>query len=239
MGRAFEARRSAKEKRWGMMSRVFPKLLKSVTMAAKEGGADPDMNATLRTAIQNAKAHNVPKDNIERAIKRASAKDVENYQLLNYEGKAPYGVLVYVECASDNPTRTIANVKSYFNKADGQIVPNGSIEFMFDRKAVFELTAETAESLDPEELELELIDAGLEVIHREEDGGLTLTGDYTSFGTLQTALEGLKIDVNKSSLMRFPTHPIHLTDEQMDEIDKLLDKIEEDDDIQQVFTNID
>lgn len=239
MGRAFEARRSAKEKRWGMMSRVFPKLLKSVTMAAKEGGSDPDMNATLRTAIQNAKAHNVPKDNIERAIKRATAKDVENYQLHNYEGKAPYGVLVYVECATDNPTRTIANVKSYFNKADGHLVPNGSIEFMFDRKAVFEITEEAARSLNLEELEFGLIDAGLEGIEKEEDGSLTIKGDYTSFGTLQTALEELNIEVNKSSLMRFATSPIQLTDEQMDEIDKMLDKIEDDDDIQQVFTNID
>ena len=238
MGRAFEARRSAKEKRWGMMSRVFPKLLKSVTMAAKEGGDDPDMNATLRTAIQNAKSHNVPKDNIDRAIKRATAKDAENYEQINYEGKAPHGVLIYVECATDNSTRTIANVKSYFNKAGGNIVPNGSIEFMFNRKAVFEIEKDI-DNLDLEELELELIDAGVDKIEKdEEEGKVFIYGDVTSFGTLQEGLEKKGIEVGKSGLKRFPTAPIELTDDQMDEIDKLLDKIEEDDDIQQVFTNI-
>ncbi|HLV42754.1 MAG TPA: YebC/PmpR family DNA-binding transcriptional regulator [Brumimicrobium sp.] len=236
MGRAFEVRRTAKEKRSGKMSKLFPKLLKVITMAAKEGGADPAMNASLRTAIQNAKAENVPKDNIEKAIGRASAQDVENYELVNYEGKAPHGVLIYVECATDNTTRTIANVKSYFNKAGGQVVPNGSIEFMFDRQAVFEI--EKSEGLDIEELELELIDAGLDEIEKEDDGLILIYGDYTSFGTLQKALEEMKIEVAKSSLKRFATAPIHLTEEQLLEIDKLLDKIEEDDDIQQVFTNI-
>lgn len=238
MGRAFEARRSAKEKRWSKMSKVFPKLLKSITMAAKEGGEDPAMNATLRTAIQNAKSQNVPKDNIEKAIKRASAKDVENYELINYEGKAPHGVLVYVECATDNPTRTVANVKSYFNKAGGAVVPNGSVEFMFDRKAVFEIENENAQNLDVEELELELIDAGLEEIEKTEEGDIIIYGDYTSFGTLQEALEQKEIEVAKSNLKRFATSPIELNEEQMEEIEKLLDKIEEDDDIQQVFTNI-
>lgn len=236
MGRAFEARRTAKEKRWSKMSKVFPKLLKVITMAAKEGGEDPAMNAPLRTAIQNAKAQNVPKDNIEKAIKRASAKDVENYELVNYEGKAPHGVLIYVECATDNTTRTIANVKSYFNKAGGQIVPNGSIEFMFNRKAVFEIVE--SEGLDIEELEFELIDAGLEEIEQDEDGTVFIYGDYTSFGTLQNALEEKNIKVEKSGLKRFPTSSVHLNEEQMEEIEKLLDKIEEDDDIQEVFTNI-
>jgi|SRR5690554_243586 len=237
MGRAFEVRRAAKEKRSGKMSKIFPKLLKVITMAAKEGGEDPDMNASLRTAIQNAKAQNVPKENIEKAIGRASAQDVANYELVNYEGKAPHGVLVYVECATDNTTRTIANVKSYFNKAGGQIVPNGSIEFMFNRKAVFEI--EKSEGLDIEELELELIDFGLEEIEQEDDGLILIYADYTSFGTLQKALEEKNIEVAQSSLKRFPTAPIHLTEEQTIEIEKLLDKIEEDDDIQQVFTNID
>ncbi|PKR81980.1 YebC/PmpR family DNA-binding transcriptional regulator [Brumimicrobium salinarum] len=237
MGRAFEARRASKEKRWDKMSKVFPKLLKVITMAAKEGGEDPAMNASLRTAIQNAKAQNVPKDNIEKAIKRASAKDVENYELINYEAKAPHGVLVFVECATDNTTRTVANVKAYFNKAGGQVVPNGSIEFMFNRKAVFEL--EETEGIDIEELEFELIDAGLEEIEQDESGRITIYGDYKSFGTLQTALEERDIKVEKSSLKRFPTAPIQLNDEQSEEIEKLLDKIEDDDDIQQVFTNID
>ncbi|RFC55773.1 YebC/PmpR family DNA-binding transcriptional regulator [Brumimicrobium aurantiacum] len=236
MGRAFEVRRASKEKRSGKMSKLFPKLLKVITMAAKEGGDDPAMNATLRTAIQNAKAQNVPKDNIEKAIKRASAKDVENYELVNYEGKAPHGVLVYVECATDNTTRTVANVKSYFNKAGGQVVPNGSIEFMFNRKAVFEI--EESEGLDIEELEFELIDEGLEEIEQNDEGHITIYGDYTSFGTLQNALEEKKIEVAKSNLHRIPTSPIQLSEEQLEEIEKLLDKIEDDDDIQQVFTNI-
>lgn len=236
MGRAFEARRSAKEKRWDKMSKVFPKLLKVITMAAKEGGGDPAMNASLRTAIQNAKAQNVPKDNIEKAIKRASAKDVENYELVNYEGKGPHGVLVYVECATDNTTRTVANVKSYFNKAGGQVVPNGSFEFMFDRKAVFEI--EESEGLDIEELELELIDAGLEEIEKDDDGTITIIGDYKSFGTLQEALEAKDIEVAKSNLKRYASSPVDFSDEQLEEIEKMLDKMEDDDDVQQVFTNI-
>ncbi|MDX1651001.1 MAG: YebC/PmpR family DNA-binding transcriptional regulator [Brumimicrobium sp.] len=236
MGRAFEYRRAAKEKRWDKMSKLFPKLAKAITMAAKEGGEDPAMNSTLRTAIQNAKAQNMPKDNIEKAIKRASAKDVENYELINYEGKGPHGVLVYVECATDNPTRTVANVKSYFNKAGGQIVPNGSFEFMFNRKAVFEI--ESTEGLDTEELELELIDAGLEGIEKSEEGTITILGDYTSFGTLQSALEERNIEVAKSSLKRYATSPVEFSDEQLEDIEKMLDKIEDDDDIQQVFTNI-
>lgn len=236
MGRAFEYRRAAKEKRWDKMSKLFPKLAKAITMAAKEGGEDPAMNATLRTAIQNAKAQNMPKDNIEKAIKRASAKDVENYIEVNYEGKGPHGVLVFVECATDNPTRTVANVKSYFNKAGGAVVPNGSLEFMFNRKAVFEITA--TEGIDREELELELIDAGLEEIEQAEDGTLYLYADYTSFGALQDALEAKNIEVAKANLQRLPTSPVEFTEEQMVDIEKMLDKIEDDDDIQQVFTNI-
>jgi YebC/PmpR family DNA-binding regulatory protein len=167
MGRAFEYRRAAKEKRWDKMSKLFPKLGKAITMAAKEGGTDPDTNATLRTAIKNAKGQNMPKDNIEAAIKRADAKDAETFSEMDYEGKGPHGVLVYVECATDNPTRTIANVKSYFNKAGGSVVPNGSLEFMFNRKSVFEF--EKTDDFDVEEMELELIDAGLEEIELEDD----------------------------------------------------------------------
>ncbi|WP_299580828.1 YebC/PmpR family DNA-binding transcriptional regulator [uncultured Sunxiuqinia sp.] len=235
MGRAFEYRRAAKEKRWGHMSRIFPKLSRSITMAAKEGGPDPDMNAKLRTAIQNAKAQNMPKDNIDAAIKRAAGKDASDYTEVNYEGKGPHGVLIFVECASDNTTRTVANVKSYFNKAGGSLVPTGSLEFMFDRKAVFQF--EAYEGLDLEELQLELIDAGLEEVEQNEDT-VYVYGDYTSFGTLSQALEELKIDVKKSSLQRIPTSAVEFTEEQLEDIEKLLDKIEEDDDVQQVFTNI-
>ena len=235
MGRAFEYRRAAKEKRWGHMSRIFPKLSRSITIAAKEGGPDPDMNAKLRTAIQNAKAQNMPKDNIDAAIKRAEGKDASEFTEVNYEGKGPHGVLIFVECATDNSTRTVANVKSYFNKSGGSLVPTGSLEFMFSHKAVFQF--ESYEGMDLDELELELIDAGLEEIEQNEDT-IYAYGDYTSFGTLSKALEDLKIDVKKSSLQRIPTSPVEFTEEQLEEIEKLLDKIEEDDDVQQVFTNI-
>lgn len=235
MGRAFEYRRAAKEKRWDKMSKLFPKLGKAITIAAKEGGADPDMNATLRTAIKNAKAQNMPKDNIDAAIKRATAKDADAFSEMNYEGKGPHGVLVFVECATDNPTRTVANVKSYFNKAGGGVVPNGSLEYMFNRKSVFEF--DKTEGMDLEEMELELIDAGLDEIE-EAEGKVFVYGDYTAFGSLAEALEGMEIDVEKSNLQRIPTQPVEFSDEQLVDIEKMLDKIEDDDDIQQVFTNI-
>lgn len=235
MGRAFEYRRAAKEKRWDKMSKLFPKLGKAITMAAKEGGTDPVMNAKLRTAIQNAKAENMPKDNIEAAIKRANQKDVSAFTEVIYEGKGPHGTLVVVECATDNPTRTVANVKSYFNKAGGSVVPNGSLDFMFNRKAVFEIIR--SENIDPEELELELIDAGCDEIE-VTDEKIFVYGDYTSFGEISKALEDKSIEVQKSNLQRLPTSPVELTEEQMLEVEKMLDKIEDDDDIQQVFTNI-
>ncbi len=242
MGRAFEYRRAAKEKRWGMMSKVFPKLAKAITVAAKEGGTDPEMNPRLRTAIQNAKAQNMPKDNIENAIKRAEGKDATEYTEVTYEGKGPHGVLVFVECATDNTTRTVANVKSYFNKAGGGVVPNGSLEFLFNRKAVFEVVL--PEDIDLEELEFELIDAGLEEIEKvdaEDDDEENLTifyGDWTNFGNLSSAFEEKGLEVKKSSLKRIPVSPVDFSDEQLEDIEKMLDKIEDDDDIQQVFTNI-
>jgi YebC/PmpR family DNA-binding regulatory protein len=235
MGRAFEYRRASKEKRWDKMSKLFPKLGKAITMAAKEGGVEPDMNGKLRTAIQNAKAQNMPKDNIENAIKRANQKDMANFSEINYEGKGPHGVLIYVECATDNPTRTVANVKSYFNKSGGQVVPNGQLEFMFNRKSVFEIVK--SDAIDAEELELELIDAGCEEIE-VTDEHVIVYGDFTSFGTLAKALEDLNIEVQKSSLQRIPTSPVEFSEEELVAIEKLLDKIEDDDDIQQVFTNI-
>ena len=235
MGRAFEYRRAAKEKRWDKMSKVFPKLAKAITVAAKEGGPDPDMNAKLRTAIQNAKAENMPKDNIENAIKRAAGKDAAEYTEVNYEGKGPHGVLVFVECATDNTTRTVANVKSYFNKLGGQIVPTGSLEFMFDRKAVFEF--EKPEGLDIEELELELIDAGLEEIE-ENEGTLYAYADYTNFGSLSQAFEEKGIDIQKANLQRIPNSAVEFTEEQMEEVEKLIDRLEDDDDVQAVYTNI-
>lgn len=235
MGRAFEYRRAAKEKRWDKMSKVFPKLAKAITVAAKEGGADPDMNAKLRTAIQNAKAENMPKDNIENAIKRAAGKDAAEYTEVNYEGKGPHGVLVFVECATDNTTRTVANVKSYFSKLGGQLVPTGSLEFMFDRKAVFEF--EKPEGLDIEALELELIDAGLQEIE-ENEGVLYAYADYTNFGSLSQAFEEKNIDIKKASLQRIPNSAVEFTEEQMEDVEKLIDRLEDDDDVQAVYTNI-
>lgn len=235
MGRAFEYRRASKEKRWDKMSRLFPKLGKSITVAAKEGGPDPEMNAKLRTAIQNAKAQNMPKDNIDAAIKRASGKDAATFEEIIYEGKGPHGVLVVVECATDNSTRTVANVKSYFNKAGGSLVPTGSLEFMFSRKAVIEF--EKTDTIDIEELELELIDSGLEEIEVSE-GMVYAYGDYTNFGSLNKAIEDKGIELQKATLQRIPTTPVEFSEEQLVEIEKMLDKIEEDDDIQAVFTNI-
>jgi YebC/PmpR family DNA-binding regulatory protein len=235
MGRAFEYRRATKEKRWSKMSRIFPKLGKKITIAAKEGGPDPDMNPTLRTAILNAKAQNMPKTNIDSAIKRASGKDAANFIELNYEGKGPHGVLVFVECATDNSTRTVSNVKSYFNKANGGLVSNGSLEFMFSRKAVFEF--EMPEGMEMEDLELELIDAGLDEIE-ENEGIYYAYADYTSFGEMVSALEKLEITVSKAELKRIPTTPVEFSEEQLEDIEKMLDKMEEDEDVQGVFTNI-
>jgi YebC/PmpR family DNA-binding regulatory protein len=235
MGRAFEYRRAAKEKRWDKMSKVFPRLGKNITLAAKEGGPDPELNARLRNAIMAAKAENMPKDNIDAAIKRASGKDAELLVEVVYEGKGPHGVLVVIETATDNTTRTVANVRSYFNKAGGAFVPAGSLEFMFSRKAVF--VFELPEEIDQEELEFDLIDAGLERLETENDK-LVAYAEFTQYGNLSKALEEKGIDVEKAALERIPNSPVEFTDEQLEDIEKMLDKIEEDDDVQQVFTNI-
>jgi YebC/PmpR family DNA-binding regulatory protein len=235
MGRAFEYRRAAKEKRWANMSRIFPKLSRLITIAAKEGGPDPEMNPKLRTAISNAKAQNMPKDNIDSAIKRAAGKDAADYQEVNYEGKGPHGVLVYVETATDNPTRTVANVKLPFSKAGGQLVPSGSLEFLFDRKSVFEIVR--PEGVDLEELELELIDAGLEEMEADDEH-ILIYGDYKAFGTLNSALEEKGVEIKEAKLERFSNDPKEFTEEQRADIEKMLDKLEDDDDVQNVFTNM-
>lgn len=235
MGRAFEYRKAAKEKRWGKMSKLFPKLATAIQVAAKAGGSDPEMNGPLRTAIQNAKAQNMPKDNIEAAIKRAEGKDAATLHEMNYEGKGPHGVLVFVECTTDNPNRTVANVKAYFNKAGGGVVPNGSLEFMFSRKAVFQIVK--TDAIDLEELELELIDFGLEEID-ENEGIIYIYADYTNFGELNSKLEELGLEINNASLQRIPNNPVEFTEEQLEDIDKMLDKMDDDEDIQNVYTNI-
>ncbi|MBK1829152.1 YebC/PmpR family DNA-binding transcriptional regulator [Verrucomicrobiaceae bacterium R5-34] len=235
MGRAFEARRAGKEKRWGEMSRLFPKLGKVITMAAKAGGSDPESNTALKTAVNNAKAQNMPKDNIEKAIKRATAADAANYDEVSYEGKGPHGALLWVECATDNATRTVANVKSIFNKNGGQVVNNGSLDFMFDRKAVIEFAK--SDDLDLEDIELNLIDHGLEEMDVQDDRVL-IYGDFTSFGDLTKACEDMGIEGVKATLQRISNNPQEFTEAQIEEIEVLIDKLEEDDDVQSVFTNI-
>lgn len=217
------------------MSKLFPKLAKAITMAAKEGGADPEMNARLRTAVMNAKAQNMPKDNIKAAIERASGKDTANFTEVTYEGKGPHGVLIMAEAATDNNTRTVANVKAYLSKNGGTLVPTGSLEFMFSRKAVFEF--EAPENISRDDLELELIESGLESVE-EYDGNWYVYGDYTNFGSLSKALEGKEIEVKKGSLQRIALNPVTLSEEQMADIEKLLDRLEDDEDIQAVYTNI-
>jgi len=235
MGRAFEYRRASKEKRWDKMSKLFPKLAKTITIAAKEGGQDPDLNAKLRTAILNAKAQNMPKDNIEAAIKRAAGKDTDSFSEICYEGKGPHGVLVFIECATDNNTRTVANIKSYFNKTGGSLVPTGSLEFMFSRRAVFEF--ELPDGKTVEDIELDLIEPGLEEIE-VYDNLVYVYGDYTNFGSLSHAIEEMGIEVQKASLKRVPSNPVEFTEEQLTDIEKLIDRIEDDDDVQAVYTNI-
>ena len=244
MGRAFEYRKAAKMKRWGTMSRVFPKLGKIITMAAKEGGQDPDMNPKLRTAILNAKAQNMPKDNIDAAIKRAAAKDAADIKELTYDIKAVHGVQMIVECATDNNTRTVANVKAILARNGGEMLTSGSLNFMFTRKCVFVFNK--TDEMDLEELELELIDFGLEEIEEDvepqEDGDdiniVRIYGDFTAFGELSKALEDMQVEVKKATLEYIANTPIELNDEQMEEIDILIDKLEDDEDVQMVFTNI-
>jgi len=234
MGRAFEYRRAAKEKRWDKMSKLFPKLSKAITVAAKEGGTDPEMNFKLRAAIQNAKAENMPKDNIDSAIKRANDKELKDFIEQTFEGKGPHGVLVIVEIATDNITRTTANVKSYFNKSEGNLVSPGSLEFMFERKAVFHIDNLNQ---DPDELELFLIDYGLEEIEINKDE-IIIYGNYTSYGTINNGLNKLEIKPSKSLLKRIPNSPLNFNEDQLLEIEKMLDKMEDDEDVQYVFTNI-
>ena len=234
MGRAFEYRRASKEKRWDKMSKLFPKLSKAITVAAKEGGTDPEMNFKLRAAIQNAKAENMPKDNIDSAIKRASDKELKDFIEQTFEGKGPHGVLVIVEIATDNITRTTANIKSYFNKSEGNLVSPGSLEFMFERKAVFYIDNLNQ---DPDELELFLIDYGLQEIEIGKDE-IIIYGNYTSYGKINKGLNELKIKPSKSLLKRIPNNPVNFNENQLLEIEKMLDKMEDDEDVQYVFTNI-
>ena len=235
MGRAFEYRRAAKEKRWDKMSKVFPKLARTITMAAKEGGPDPDSNSKLRTAILNAKAQNMPKDNIETAIKRAAGKDMAEISEVNYEAKGPHGVMLFIETATDNTNRTVSNVRTPINKAGGEMLNSGSLQFLFDRKAVIQF--ERREEHDLEEIELELIDHGLEELE-ENEGTVFVHGDFSNFGSLSQGCEKLGIELSRASLQRIPNNPQEFSEDQLDEIESLIDKLEDDEDVQAVYTNV-
>ncbi len=236
MGRAFEFRKARKMKRWSAMAKTFTRIGKDISIAVKEGGANPDTNARLRAVIQNAKSANMPKDNIERAIKKASGADSANYVEMSLEGYAPHGVAVFVECTTDNNNRTVANVRSYFNKCEGNLGTNGSLEFIFDRKAIFTFSESQLE-MDLEELEMELIDAGLEELENDE-GTLTVTTDFSNFSNMQKQLESMNIELESSELQRFPNTTKTLVGEESKSVLKLIDKLEEDEDVQNVFHNM-
>jgi YebC/PmpR family DNA-binding regulatory protein len=231
MGRAFEFRKARKMKRWAAMSKAFTRIGKDIVIAVKEGGPDPDSNAKLRAVIQNAKAANMPKDNVERAIKRATDKNLGDFKEILYEGYGPHGIAVLIETATDNSTRTVANIRSYFNKCNGSLGTSGSVEFMFDHTCNFQISAE---GIDPEELELELIDHGVEEVFHDEDS-LVIYAPFEAFGTLQKELELREIEIKSSGFERIPQVTKELSDEQVDDIEKLLEKIEEDDDVQNVY----
>ena len=234
MGRAFELRKGRKMKRWSAMSKTFTRIGKDIVMAIKEGGPDPETNSKLRAVIQNAKTANMPKENIERAIKKASDKDTSNYKEALFEGYAPHGVAILIETATDNNNRIVANVRSYFNKCDGSLGTSGSVEFMFDHKCNFMIENN---GQDLEELELNLIDAGVEEVF-EDDDGIMIYGDFQSFGSIQKALEEQKMKILSSGFDRIPSTLKELNDEQKEDVNKLLEKIENDDDVQNVYHNM-
>lgn len=235
MGRAFEFRKARKMKRWSAMSKAFTRIGKDIVMAVKEGGPDPDSNSRLRAVIQNAKSVNMPKDNIERAIKRASDKSQGDYKEVIFEGYAPHGIAILVETATDNNTRTVANVRSYFNKCDGNLGTSGSVVFMFDHVCNFRINAE---GVDMEELELELIDFGVEEIFEDEDGVL-IYAPFESFGAIQSYLEERTLEILSSGFERIPQVTKAITAEQAADVEKLLEKLEEDDDVQNVYHTMD
>lgn len=236
MGRAFEYRKATKMKRWGNMARVFTKLGKQITIAVKENGADVEGNPRLRVLIHQAKKENMPKDTVDRAIKKASAKDAADYKEICYEGYGPNGIAIFVETATDNNTRTVANVRSYFSKNGGSLGTSGCLQFLFDHKCVFTITSKEGVSL--EELELELIDFGVEEIDLDEDGHITLYGDFQSYAALQKYFEENDFEINSAEFERIPNDYKELNEEQKAAVQKLLDKIEDDEDVQNVYHNM-
>lgn len=235
MGRAFEYRKARKLKRWGNMARTFTKLGKEISIAVKASGTDPDANPRLRVLMQNAKAANMPKENVERAIKKATSKDEGDYKEIVYEGYGPFGIAIVVETATDNPTRTVANVRSYFNKFGGSLGTSGSLSFLFDHKSVFKIKAKEGVSL--EDLELELIDYGVDEL--EADGEeIVLYGEFESFSNIQKYLEENGFEIESAEFERIPNDTKEVTEEQRASIEKLLEKFEDDEDVQNVFHNM-
>lgn len=235
MGRAFEYRKERKFKRWANMARAFTRIGREIAIAVKEGGPEPDYNPRLRLAIQNAKLANMPKANVENAIKRATSKEAENYDEVVYEGYAPHGIALIVETATDNLNRTVANVRHIFSKYGGNLSTSGSVDYMFTRLGQFKINKE---GLDVEELELELIDHGLQELRVEDDQFLLFCA-FEDYGALQKALEDKGIEVQEAQLVRIPTHTKELSDAEVDDVIRLIDKMEEDDDVINVFHNMD
>jgi len=237
MGRAFEFRKARKFKRWGQMAKTFTKIGKDITIAVKAGGPDPTSNSRLRAIMQNARTVNMPKVNIENAIKRASSKDQDDYKEIVYEGYGLHGVAVLVECTTDNTNRTVANVRSYFTKCGGSLGTSGMLDFIFDRKSIFKI-ANTG-NIDIEELELELIDFGAEELFLDTEANqINIYGRFTAFGAIQKYLEEQNFEIQGADFERIPTDFKKLTEEQAADIEKLIDKLEEDDDIQNVYHNM-
>lgn len=236
MGRAFEYRKARKLKRWGNMSRTFTRIGKEITIAAKAGGPDPDTNPRLRALMQNAKAANMPKDTVERAIKKATDKDAGDYKEISYEGYGPHGIAIFVEAATDNNTRTVANVRSYFTKFGGSLGTQGSLTFLFDHKAVFKIAAKEGVSLD--DLELELIDYGVDELESDDEGNIVLYGAYEENSNIQKYLEENGFEIISTEFERIPNDLKDVTPEQREKVEKLLEKIEEDEDVQNVFHNM-
>jgi YebC/PmpR family DNA-binding regulatory protein len=240
MGRAFEFRKERKFKRWAKMAVQFTRLGKEIAISVKEGGPNPEGNSRLRTAIQNAKAVNMPKDRIEAAIKRASDKDAKGYEEHVYEGYGPHGVPILIETATDNTNRTVANIRSYFSKAGGTLGKTGSLDFIFHRKSIFRFAI--ADDVDLEELELELIDGGLEELYVEadEEGNDVAVAQtsFEDFGNMQRLLEEKGIEVKSAQLERIALSHTEVSEEGAADVLKLIDKIEEDDDVQAVYHNM-
>ena len=237
MGRAFEFRKARKFKRWGQMAKTFTRIGKDITLAAKNGGPDPNTNGRLRAMIQNAKAANMPKENVERAIKKATAKDSEDYKEVVYEGYGPHGVAILIECTTDNTNRTIANLRNYFAKLGGSIGTSGMLDFIFDRKSVFKIANKSG--LDPEELELELIDFGAdEVFLDEETGQVVVYGEFTAFGGIQKYLEDNGYEVLGADFERLANDTKELSETDAADVEKLIERIEEDEDVQNVYHNM-